>query len=87
MQLWLAEEDVILPHPRYAQTVRLALPKTPDYRVVYHVGHAGHFDFLAPCSVALANLAPVICQSDPGFDRVAFHQIFNAAVVDFLEKI
>ena len=84
MQLWLAEEDVILPHPRYAETVRLALPKTPDYRVVYH---AGHFDFLAPCSVALANLAPVICQSDPGFGRVAFHQTCNAAVVDFLVKI
>ena len=75
---------MLLPQPRYAEAVRLALPESPDYRVVHR---AGHFDFLAPCSVALANLAPVICQSDPGFDRVAFHRTFNAAVVDFLEKI
>ena len=74
---------MILPHPRYAKVVRLALPKTPDCRVVQQ---AGHFDFLAPCSVALANLASVICQRNPGFDRVAFHQTFNTAVVGFFGK-
>lgn len=83
VQLWRAENDVILPHPRYAEAVRRALPKIPDYHVVHK---AGHFDFLAPCSVALANIAPVICKSDPGFDRVAFHQTFNTSVVDFFGK-
>jgi predicted dienelactone hydrolase len=83
VQLWRAEDDTILPHPRYAEAVRLALPQAPDYQVVHK---AGHFDFLAPCSVELANIAPVICKSDPGFDRVAFHRAFNNSVVDFFGK-
>lgn len=83
VQLWRAEDDVILPHPRYAEAVRRALPEQPDYRLVHD---AGHFDFLAPCSAALAKLAPDICNSAPGFDRTAFHQIFNTAVVDFFGK-
>ncbi len=83
VQLWRAEDDAILPHPRYAEVVRQALPGTPDYRVVHN---AGHFDFMAPCSSALATIAPAICQSAPGFDRVAFHQTFNSAVVDFFGK-
>lgn len=83
VQLWRAEDDAILPHPRFAEAVRRALPEVPDYHVV---PKAGHFDFLAPCSVALANIAPAICKSDPGFDRVAFHQTFNASVVDFFGK-
>lgn len=83
VQLWRAEDDVILPHPRYAEAVRRALPTAPDYRVVHK---AGHFDFLAPCGPALANIAPIICKSEPGFDRLAFHQTFNTAVVDFFDK-
>jgi len=83
VQLWRAEDDVVLPYPRYAEAVRLALPEVPDYHVVHK---AGHFDFLAPCSVALANIAPVICISAPGFDRVAFHQTFNTSVIDFFGK-
>jgi predicted dienelactone hydrolase len=83
VQLWRAEDDVILPHPRYAEAVRQALPTVPDYQVVHK---AGHFDFMAACGDALAKLAPVICKSAPGFDRVAFHQSFNSAVVDFFGK-
>lgn len=83
MQLWRAEDDAVLPHPRYAEAVRLALPQTPDYHVV---PQAGHFDFLAPCSSALASIAPPICSSAPGFDRVEFHASFNAAVVGFFRK-
>jgi predicted dienelactone hydrolase len=83
VQLWRAEDDVILPHPRYAEAVRQALPKEPDYHVVHK---AGHFDFMAACGVALANIAPAICSSGPGFDRVAFHQSFNTSVVDFFGK-
>ncbi|MFZ6648906.1 alpha/beta hydrolase family protein [Undibacterium sp. TJN25] len=83
VQLWRAQDDIILPHPRYAEAVRLALPKAPDYHVVQK---AGHFDFLAPCSAALANVAPAICKSNAGFDRRAFHQTFNSAVVDFFDQ-
>ena len=80
VQLWRAENDVILPHPRYTEAVLRALPKEPDYHVALK---AGHFDFLAPCSIALANIAPVICKSEPDFNREAFHQTFNITVVDF----
>ena len=83
VQLWRAENDVLVPHPRYAEAVRLALPEAPDYHVV---PNAGHFDFLVPCSGALASIAPAICTSAVGFDRAAFHASFNAAVVSFLNK-
>jgi predicted dienelactone hydrolase len=83
VQLWRAENDLIVPHPRYAEAVRLALPRAPEYHVV---ANAGHFDFLAPCSSALASIAPPICTSASGFDRAAFHVIFNAAVVSFFGR-
>ncbi len=86
VQLWRAEDDVILPYPRYAEAVHKALlqtPTTPDYHVV---PHAGHFDFMPPCSEALAEIAPAICSSAPGFDRVAFQQAFNAAAIAFFGK-
>ena len=83
VQLWRAEHDTLVPHPRYAEAVRLALPEAPDYRVV---ANAGHYDFLAPCSAALASLAPAICTGPAGFDRAAFHVGFNSEVVKFFEK-
>jgi predicted dienelactone hydrolase len=83
VQLWRAENDTLVPHPRYAEAVRLALPEAPDYRVV---PNGGHFDFLAPCSAALASLAPAICASPAGFDRAAFHASFDSEVVKFFEK-
>ena len=83
VQLWRAESDTELPHPRYVEVVRLALPQAPDYHVV---PNAGHYDFLVPCSPALASMAPAICSSAAGFDRAAFHAGFNAAVVSFMDK-
>jgi predicted dienelactone hydrolase len=83
VQLWRAENDVVVPHPRYAEAVRLAMPEAPEYHVV---PNAGHFDFLAPCSDALASMAPVICTRSPGFDRAAFHVGFNSAVVKFFRN-
>ena len=83
LQLWRAENDLLVPHPRYAEAVRLALPQAPDYHVV---PNAGHFDFLVPCSTALASIAPAICTGAVGFDRAAFHASFNAAVVSFLSN-
>lgn len=83
IQLWRAENDRLVPHPRYAEAVRLALPQAPDYRVVLD---AGHYDFLVPCGDALASIAPAICSSAAGFDRSKFHSDFNAAVVTFLNR-
>ena len=83
VQLWRAENDVVLPYPRYAEAVRLALPQASDHHMV---SNAGHFDFLAPCSSGLAALAPSICTSAAGFDRAAFHASFNTEVVNFFGK-
>jgi predicted dienelactone hydrolase len=83
MQLWRAGDDHLLPNPDYAQAVRDALPRAPEYHVV---PNADHFDFLAPCSALLAKVAPDICVERPGFDRVAFHAEFDADVVAFFEK-
>ena len=83
VQLWRAEHDTLVPHPRYAEAVRLALPAAPDYRVVTN---AGHYDFMAPCSDAMAKLAASICKSPAGFDRTAFHVDFDAAIVSFFER-
>ena len=83
VQLWRAENDVVLPHPRYAEAVRLAMPEAPEYHVV---PNAGHYDFLAPCSDALASIAHAICASSPGFDRAAFHVGFDSAVARFFKN-
>lgn len=78
VQLWRAEWDSVLPQPYYAEAVRQALPRPPEYHVV---PGADHFDFLPPCSPALAKSAPEICVA--GFDRAGFHRRFNAEIVRF----
>lgn len=80
VQLWRAEWDTVLPQPYYAEAVRRLLPKA-DYHVV---PAAEHFDFMAPCSDALAKVAPSICSKT--IDRAAFHKTFNATVVRFFQK-
>jgi len=83
IQLWRAADDHILPNPDYAEAVRIALPSPPEYHVVEN---GDHFDFVAPCSDLLRQIAPAICVSRPGFDRATFHQIFNDEVVRFFEQ-
>jgi predicted dienelactone hydrolase len=83
VQLWRAANDLILPHPDYAEAVRLALPRAPEAPVV---PNAGHYDFLAPCSASVARHVPEICESAPGFDRAAFHAEFNREVVRFFQR-
>jgi predicted dienelactone hydrolase len=81
VQLWRADNDQILPAPDYADAVRGALPQPPEFHAV---PNAGHFDFLSPCAADSAGLP--ICSSAPGFDRLAFHRTFNAAVVQFFRR-
>lgn len=83
VQLWRADDDRVLPPAIYADAVRDALPRRPEFHAV---AGAGHFDFLAPCSPALANRAAAICTSAPGFDRAVFHARFNADVVRFFSE-
>ena len=83
VQLWRAGRDTTLPHPYYAQAVRDALPRSPEYHVVEG---ADHNDFLAPCSPMLAKMVPGICQEIGAFDRSAFHVEFNRDVVVFFKR-
>lgn len=84
VQLWSAENDALVPQARYAEAVKRALPQAPEYHVV---AGAGHYDFMAPCSNALASIAPSICTSAAGFDRPAFHAKFNVEVIGFFNKM
>jgi len=83
VQLWCAADDQVLPHPYYAEAVRLSLPRPPQMHVV---PHAGHYDFLAPCSARLAREVPAICVSEPGFDRAKFHEQLDRDVVAFFTR-
>lgn len=82
VQLWRAEDDRVSPNQWNADIIKAALPNPPEDHLV---PLAGHFAFLAPCSEALAKIAPEICQDNAGFDRVAFHQQFNQALIDFFK--
>jgi predicted dienelactone hydrolase/intracellular septation protein A len=83
VQLWEAEDDRITPNRWSAENVKANLPSPPELHLV---PSADHFAFIAPCSTALAERVPDICQDPPGFDRTAFHRDFNAAVVGFFQK-
>jgi predicted dienelactone hydrolase len=83
IQLWAAASDHILPVADNAEPVRDALTTPPEYHLV---PGADHFDFLTPCSDALAQAAPEICAEPPGFDRAAFHATFHAAVIAFFNR-
>jgi predicted dienelactone hydrolase len=82
IQLWRAADDRHQPHPWYEEAVRAALPRAPEYHVV---ANAGHYDFLPPCDARLSGKMPEICNSLTGFDRAAFHEQFNADVVQFFQ--
>ena len=82
IQLWRGDSDEIVPHPNYAQAVYDRLPTKPEYHVV---PNAGHFAFLAPCTPAFERIVPEGCRDPAGFDRAAFHQEFNSAVVAFFK--
>lgn len=83
IQLWasaLGGDGVTL---QSVEALRTGLPRAPDWHVA---ADAEHYAFLAPCSPALAEAAPEICRDAPGFDRAAFHRVFNAQVVGFFQR-
>ncbi|KQY99052.1 dienelactone hydrolase [Caulobacter sp. Root1455] len=81
IQLWRAEDDEILPDPFHATAVRASLPNA-DYHVV---AKARHFDFLTPCNDYTRKTLAFLCNSDPSFDRAAFHRDFDASVTAFFK--
>jgi predicted dienelactone hydrolase len=66
--------------PESVAAVERSLPARHDYHVVLN---AGHLAFLIPCPPTLAKARPEVCTDAPGFDRVAFHERFNADVLAF----
>lgn len=83
MQLWASEHggDGVLPRDVAQADRNLAVAH--ESRVVRN---AGHFAFLAPCPQVMAAARPDLCVDQPGFDRVAFHQELNAAVLAFFRQ-
>lgn len=82
IQLWASQfgGDGVL--PRTTPALANVLPEKPEYHMV---PNAAHFAFLAPCNPAMKNDSAEICVDGNGFDRVAFHQQFDEAVLAFFE--
>jgi predicted dienelactone hydrolase len=84
VEIWAAEDDRLAPAPWNADAIRRALPLPAAY---HEAPRAGHFDFLAPCSRQLAAMVPAICEEvTDGFDRLAFHEALDLAVVQFFTE-
>ena len=79
VQVWTGSADEELTTPFHAAAVKAAWPAA-DYRVV---PGAGHFAFIAPCTAALREIAPMVCMDPAGIDRVGFKVGFNREVVEF----
>ena len=77
VQLWAGNDDTTVPFETNTAVVRQLLPGGAE---LHQVPGARHLSFLAPCG---AFRIPQLCEDSPGFDRVAFHREFNAAVTAF----
>lgn len=80
VQLWVGTADETVPNATNGAIVRRLLRRTTDF---HSVEGAIHYSFLAPCT---PQTPPPLCQDRAGFDRVAFHQRFNAAIVAFFRQ-
>jgi len=81
VQLWASEYGGGGVTPEAVAAIRKALPAAPDF---YSVAGSGHYSFLAPCPTQMTQSLPELCSDRPGFDRVAFHERFNAQVTAFM---
>ena len=83
IQLWRSEQggDGVTP-----DSVAAVADELPVKTTVRTVPNAGHFAFLPPCPQEVAQGAQEICTDPRGFDREAFHQEFNAQVLDFFRR-
>jgi len=80
VQLWAGADDDIVPLVSNAGAVQRLLPRPPEMHVV---AGAGHLSFMMPCGL----IAPrQLCRDNEGFDRSAFHDVFNRSVVKFFQE-
>jgi predicted dienelactone hydrolase len=84
IQLWSSERGTIGASPEDVAAIANDLPNQPEF---HRVANAAHMSFLAPCTPDEAKtLPPIICTDPPMFNRSAFHQTFNAEVLQFLRE-
>jgi len=84
IQLWRSEHGGDRVTPESVAALADALPVKPDFHTV---PNAQHFSFLPPCPNDLAASAPDICTEPSNFDRKAFHNGFNVAVLEFFRQV
>lgn len=80
VQLWVGSSDHTVPFPTNAGVVRALLPQLPETHVV---PGGVHYSFLMPCGLIGP---PQLCRDSKGFNRAAFHEEFNSAVVRFFQS-
>ena len=80
VQLWVGAADDTVPYATNGAIVRRLLRRSPDF---HSVEGAIHYSFLAPCT---PQTPTQLCRDREGFDRTAFHQRFNAAIVSFFRQ-
>ncbi|WP_423380864.1 alpha/beta hydrolase family protein [Burkholderia sp. LMG 32019] len=80
IQLWASEKGGDGVEPATLPALAGLLPQRPEFHVVRN---AAHFAFVAPCSDVLKQKAPRVCVDAGEFDRVAFHQAFDAKALEF----
>jgi predicted dienelactone hydrolase len=83
IQLWRSEGGGDGVTPDSVAAVAEELPVKPDFRTV---PNAQHFSFLPPCTDEMARRAPELCTDRSDFDREAFHEEFNAQVLNFFRR-
>ncbi len=81
VQLWASGNDETVPYASNTANIRQLLPRKPEFHAVEG---AGHLSFLAPCPDP--SIVPEICTDKAGFDRFAFHDKFNAALIEFFNR-
>lgn len=80
VQIWQGEQDTHVPLASNAQLLYAALGQRGQLQ---RVKDAAHLSFLAPCGLLRV---PTLCEDPANFDRAAFHQQMNAAVVEFFQQ-
>jgi predicted dienelactone hydrolase len=83
LQLWASEKGGRGASADATQKIGNALPTKTNVNIVRD---AAHFVFLAPCTTEAVKSEPELCADGAGFDRVAFHQKFNADLVAFFRQ-
>lgn len=83
VDVWVGAADTNTPANTNAVFIAQYLPVHPS---VHLVEGAGHASFLAPCGILGVLMPPLVCADEAGFDRVAFHRLFNGEVVSFFSR-